>query len=288
MPDEPTTISSAPGRRRRRTVTALLSIAAHLALFAGLLASAAWKVEKLEPDDPPLTMAAGFAPSPPAAADEAPEPAHAPAHHRVHHTGRVQPHQAARASDAPADEQESDDQETGGADTSALDSALGGGANPFGVNGPCAPGQPCSTSDHGSAPVCGNGRVEDGEQCDDGNQAAGDGCSSRCTREQPPRVVVAHLIEGQRIAGNPQIAAPESVRAVMQRQGARRAVGSIEMCLSRTGAVSNLKLLRSTGYPEYDSALIAGMRTWRYRPYRLDSGAAVPVCTVVTFVYRLP
>ena len=287
MPRE-STHSPTPGRRRRRMVTALLSIAAHLALLAGLLASAAWKVDKLEPEDPPLTMAPGFSPSLPAAAED-PEPAHAPAHHRAHPSDRVQPqHQAkAQPSEASADD-DSDNQRDDAADTSALDGALGGGGDPLGLGGPCAPGQPCASNHHGRAPVCGNGRVEAGEQCDDGNQAAGDGCSPRCAREQPARIVVAHLIEGQRIAGNPQIAAPEAVRALMQRQGAQRAVGSIEMCLSRTGAVSKLTLLRSTGYPAYDRALVQGMQAWRYRPYRLDGGPAVPVCTVVTFVYRLP
>jgi cysteine-rich repeat protein len=32
--------------------------------------------------------------------------------------------------------------------------------------------------------VCGNGRVEPGEQCDDGNTAAGDGCSPTCQLER--------------------------------------------------------------------------------------------------------
>jgi cysteine-rich repeat protein len=32
-------------------------------------------------------------------------------------------------------------------------------------------------------PVCGNGVVETGEQCDDGNTTSGDGCSSTCTIE---------------------------------------------------------------------------------------------------------
>ena len=35
-------------------------------------------------------------------------------------------------------------------------------------------------------PVCGNGIVESGEQCDDGNTVDGDGCSSTCTIEAPP------------------------------------------------------------------------------------------------------
>ena len=32
-------------------------------------------------------------------------------------------------------------------------------------------------------PVCGNGTVESGEQCDDGNTVSGDGCSSTCQNE---------------------------------------------------------------------------------------------------------
>jgi len=35
-------------------------------------------------------------------------------------------------------------------------------------------------------PVCGNGLKESGEQCDDGNLANGDGCSSRCILESAP------------------------------------------------------------------------------------------------------
>ncbi|MEK7481374.1 MAG: IPT/TIG domain-containing protein, partial [Patescibacteria group bacterium] len=34
-----------------------------------------------------------------------------------------------------------------------------------------------------AAPTCGNGNVDEGEQCDDGNAAAGDGCSDRCLAE---------------------------------------------------------------------------------------------------------
>ena len=37
-----------------------------------------------------------------------------------------------------------------------------------------------------SQPVCGNGIVEEGEQCDDGNTVNGDGCSSTCQTEVPP------------------------------------------------------------------------------------------------------
>ena len=32
--------------------------------------------------------------------------------------------------------------------------------------------------------ICGNGVIEDGEECDDGNERNGDGCSTRCTEEE--------------------------------------------------------------------------------------------------------
>lgn len=35
-------------------------------------------------------------------------------------------------------------------------------------------------------PICGNGAIETGEQCDDGNMVAGDGCSVTCQAEVPP------------------------------------------------------------------------------------------------------
>lgn len=37
--------------------------------------------------------------------------------------------------------------------------------------------------DGGTGPVCGNGTLEPGEMCDDGNTAAGDGCAPNCSRE---------------------------------------------------------------------------------------------------------
>jgi cysteine-rich repeat protein len=51
--------------------------------------------------------------------------------------------------------------------------------------GHCADGPPPPPSN----PVCGNGIVEAGEQCDDGNLIPNDGCSPTCqicTNEQPP------------------------------------------------------------------------------------------------------
>ncbi len=36
----------------------------------------------------------------------------------------------------------------------------------------------------GTPPECGNGRIESGEECDDGNTTGGDGCSATCQNEE--------------------------------------------------------------------------------------------------------
>ena len=48
--------------------------------------------------------------------------------------------------------------------------------------------------DCGSVPqsVCGNGLLETGEECDDGNQVSGDGCDALCRIEHPATVVPAN------------------------------------------------------------------------------------------------
>ena len=52
-------------------------------------------------------------------------------------------------------------------------------------SGTIGPGH-CGNQPPPPPPVCGNGILEPGEQCDDGNLVNGDGCSSTCTIETPP------------------------------------------------------------------------------------------------------
>jgi cysteine-rich repeat protein len=50
-------------------------------------------------------------------------------------------------------------------------------------NDMCCPAGANANDDNDCKPVCGNGVVEAGEQCDDGNTVNGDGCSSTCQKE---------------------------------------------------------------------------------------------------------
>jgi len=125
-----------------------------------------------------------------------------------------------------------------------------------------------------AAPVCGNGAIEPGEQCDDGNTRDRDGCSSICRLE---------LI---RLSGTTQVMPSEDTQSLMRRDrrdGAASVKGSVGLCVATTGRVTAARLERSTGYPAYDQALLAAVRAWRYQPYARP-GTAV-ACTTVTFEY---
>ena len=79
-------------------------------------------------------------------------------------------------------------------------------------DGNIVPGDGCNAACQ-TEPRCGNGVVEAGEQCDDGNVVAGDGCSAACQNEQvaPPTPIAAR---GQtvRLAGSLDAADPRWAR----------------------------------------------------------------------------
>lgn len=58
----------------------------------------------------------------------------------------------------------------------------------------------CPTGGSGG-PICGNAIIESGEQCDDGNTANGDGCSSTCQNEAPTAKLVNIGASSQPVMG---------------------------------------------------------------------------------------
>jgi len=101
----------------------------------------------------------------------------------------------------------------------------------------------------------------------------------------PPQNVPPTLLEGSRISGEKDIRPDDVTKTEIGRSGKDRIVGSYKLCLTTTGAISNVTQLKSTGFPAYDNKILNKMRSeWRYKPY-LVNGKAVPVCTAVTFIY---
>jgi cysteine-rich repeat protein len=268
--------------RRSRMPMVALSITGHLAVLAGLYSAAIWRIEKLDLAATPLFLAAPVASSAPAegpAPPTRPQPSRDKRHLR-HTRDLTQVSSTAAPSSAPktADPAEAIDPE-------AEAPQAGDGLD---LVSRCAGGPGCRSELFAdlAASVCGDRKIEPGEQCDDGNRVSRDGCSASCSIEQR-RVVDNRVIEGYRIAGEPQVHPSEDVRQQMVLHNQNHVLGAVKMCLWQDGTVISLQTLRSTGYREYDQLLHSRMRTWRYRPYQLADGTAVTACTVVVFVYRL-
>jgi protein TonB len=100
----------------------------------------------------------------------------------------------------------------------------------------------------------------------------------------PPHHVPATMLEGARISGSPAIVPSDRTKTAILESGRTKLVGTFKLCLTPEGAVSGVAMLKTTGFPAYDTKIMREMKEWRYRPYLLD-GQPVPVCTAVTFVY---
>ena len=151
-------------------------------------------------------------------------------------------------------------------------------------DGNAASGDGCSAACvKEAAPVCGNGKVEADEACDDGNTVYGDGCTPRCQKEVEP---VALVSGDDRTSGKTKIRPSRETKNLMIRDNVGSVTGIVRLCIGTTGSVTEVQMLRKTGYDDYDSSLLAAVRTWRYRPYQLR-GHAVPVCSTVRFNYDL-
>jgi hypothetical protein len=104
----------------------------------------------------------------------------------------------------------------------------------------------------------------------------------------PPVIVKPRLVEQarlERISGETSILPDEATAQRISHDGAAAVRGVLKLCISASGAVDSAVMARSTEFSAYDAKLERETRRWRYQPYRVN-GAATPVCTLVTFIYR--
>jgi hypothetical protein len=93
------------------------------------------------------------------------------------------------------------------------------------------------------------------------------------------------MLEASRIAGEKQIIPDDVTKTEIMRSGKDKVIGSFKLCLNVAGAITSVTMLKSTGFPAYDSKILGKMRgEWKYKPFAVN-GRAVPVCTAVTFIY---
>ncbi len=268
--------SSNPMSRR---LLIAISMFAHLCLFVGLFVSGVWRLERLDsgrarvrltqPLSPPEATAGG--PAPPRR-PEAPPPTTTASPKRP--DGPRQPSPRPRGPPPPPGVPRGI--------TRAGARGRAAGATTDGCAAGCVELPPAE-------PVCGDGAREGSEQCDDGNVVGGDGCSATCRIEpQPPRpaIVAPSALQALRVAGETQIHPGELTQTQMVHDQVHRVEAIVKLCITVDGSVGVGQLLRSTGYADYDAALLAAVRDWRYQPYRVN-GAPVPACSIVRFVYAV-
>jgi cysteine-rich repeat protein len=258
----------------RRWLVAV-SITAHLCILAGVFVSGIWRIGRLETGPRKFDLAVQTPPPPPAPAGGSKVPQPLDFKPLVPRPVANGPHQPVPPVDTPPVEQAP--QGTG-------DGSGSGSGDPTSI-GTCTE----NCGDAPAEPVCGNGSVEAGEQCDDGNTTGGDGCSATCRIEvKPPAIhtVPPSVLAGLRVSGETQVHPDEITQKQMIRDGASRVAAVVKLCIAPDGSVGSTHLLVPTKYAAYDAALVAAVAGWRYQPYRLD-GAPVAACSTVRFVYTI-
>jgi periplasmic protein TonB len=100
-----------------------------------------------------------------------------------------------------------------------------------------------------------------------------------------PQIVPPAVLQGNRISGDPQIIPDDVTKTEIQRSGKTRIIASAKLCLDKEGNVASVNLVKSSGFPSYDDKIRTQMNGWRYRPFTVN-GAAVQVCTAITFIYQ--
>jgi periplasmic protein TonB len=100
-----------------------------------------------------------------------------------------------------------------------------------------------------------------------------------------PRNIAPTALEAQRIGGEKNILPDDVTKTEIQRAGKTKIVTSVKICLSATGSVATLNVIKASGFPAYDQKIQREMRNWKYRPFMVN-GKAAPVCTAVTFIYQ--
>ncbi len=97
--------------------------------------------------------------------------------------------------------------------------------------------------------------------------------------------VPSRVLEELRIAGKRAIVPDDATKTLITASKKAKVIGSFKLCIDVNGAVTNVTLLKSTGFAAYDQKLATEMKSWAYKPYRDSNQVAKPVCTAVTFIY---
>jgi TonB family protein len=102
-------------------------------------------------------------------------------------------------------------------------------------------------------------------------------------RPKAARVEIdAGELEALRTAGTAVIAADARTAAAVDGAGV---AATLDVCITRKGAVRSVKVVSSSGFARYDAAVKKAAKRWRFRAYKAD-GKAIAVCAHVAVTDR--
>jgi cysteine-rich repeat protein len=218
----------------RRWLVAV-SILAHLCILVGVFVSGIWRIERLDRDR--HVRIDGWHPPPPPAASGGPVA-------KVEFTNHPKQPPIVKTTVQPTPHVDTPPRPPDDPPGEGSGSGSGSGDRMSTCTENCGPATAPPAD-----PVCGNGSVEAGEQCDDGNTAGGDGCSSTC-RTEPVRpqtaVILPSVLSGLRTSGETQVHPGPTTQNQMMRDGASRIEGIVKLCVDTGGNVASARMMRST------------------------------------------
>lgn len=276
-------ITEKPRPRRWQTAVIIGSAVVHAAVIAGVVVGAMWQVDKLDlTSNVDVTYRV-----PPPPGESSPPPAAQKLAVQTEETLPVKVKPPVPVQPTVVTDPEPKVTTGGGGDPTGTGTGTGTGTDPT-ATGTCLV-EPCvDGSDGETKPECEDGLDNDGDGKIDGEDPA---CKAGKGREDldpvtAPPIVPPSVAKGLRISGNEQIYPPELTRVAMLHQGEDMVQATVQVCVSARGSVDNVRLLKKTGFRDYDEVLVREIREWKYKPY-LVGGKASPMCTVAVIIYRM-
>lgn len=257
-------------RTSGRTVLITASIGVHLAVGFAFFVSSVWKIERLEAGNRPFDLkVAADPPEEQGSPEGSPAPEFKKKKKKEQQEKKVVEETVQPTETKKPDPSEAAKAAFSDANASAGGNGLGSGAGDGSGNG------------RGSGSGSGSG--------------SGDGSGAGSGEKEDPckkaETVAPPVLRGLRTSGETQIHPPDVTKTEIIRSGKTQVTANFRVCVGTDGNISELRLVKSSGFPSYDSALTAGLRTWKYKPYMIDRCGLGPrpvaVCSMVTFIYGM-
>ena len=99
-----------------------------------------------------------------------------------------------------------------------------------------------------------------------------------------PHTLPPQTLEALRLGARERMEPDEATKVELAKPGSRPLVGVFKLCVSATGTITSVSILKSSGFEAYDQKITRAMATWAYTPFEVN-GKPVPVCTAITVRY---